>query len=86
VTCLVDRFGAVREVLRGDGGSLFVEGVLFGKTPVPVNPVRTFYADHGEIFSLFCLVMTGGVGIVSAAGKIKKTSCPPPAKTKTSLS
>ncbi|MEI6280256.1 MAG: apolipoprotein N-acyltransferase, partial [Verrucomicrobiae bacterium] len=58
VTCMVDRFGAVRETLQTEGGETFIEGVLFGKVAAPVSPRHTFYAQNGELFSIACLVLS----------------------------
>lgn len=86
VTCQIDRFGMVRETLKNDAGSTFLEGVLFGKIAVPKSPAPTFYARHGEVFSLLCLAATLAAGTVSAVRfrKIKLSACPPSSETKPS--
>jgi len=66
ITCAIDRFGRVREILRGEGGDTFIEGVLRGRIEVPVSPKETFYARHGEVFSMACLALS----IVVAGGSI----------------
>jgi apolipoprotein N-acyltransferase len=78
VTCAIDRLGVVREVLKDENGSTFIQGVLFGKMPFPVNPEPTFYAKFGEVFSISCLVVSG-IWALFAAVKFwrnKKSPCP----------
>lgn len=86
VTCQIDRFGMVRETLKNEAGSTFLEGVLFGKIAVPKSPSPTFYARYGEVFSLACLAATTIFCAVSAfrARKIKLSACPPRSETKPS--
>lgn len=57
VTCSVDRFGRVLEVLQTLNGSTFLEGVLSAKCHVPVTPMPTFYIKHGDLFAKVCLVI-----------------------------
>jgi apolipoprotein N-acyltransferase len=68
----------VREVLRDEKGSTFIQGVLFGKVEVPVEPQTTFYSRHGEVFSLGCLAASILWGAFAAARfwKNKKSPCP----------
>jgi len=84
VTCQVDRFGMVRETLQDEGGSTFIEGVLFGKLAVPNHPQPTFYARFGEVFSILCLAVSGLAAALAAARsrKTKLSACPPPSETK----
>ena len=58
VTCLVDRFGRLRDTLAGPDGSTFVEGVLQVAVDVPLHPEKTFYTRHGELFAEGCLGLT----------------------------
>ncbi|MBE2205780.1 MAG: apolipoprotein N-acyltransferase, partial [Chthoniobacterales bacterium] len=82
ITCLVDRLGVVRETLRDQKGNPFIEGVLFGKVSVAKDPVPTFYARYGEVFSLGCLVAAllaiGGYFLT----RRKNSACPTPSETK----
>jgi apolipoprotein N-acyltransferase len=55
VTCVIDRFGRIRDELRGPGGDTFVEGILRADIAVPSNPVPTFYTRHGDLFAHACL-------------------------------
>lgn len=54
VTCFVNRFGRVTQVLLDSQGSQFTEGVLTGTVAVPTNGVITFYVRHGELFAKAC--------------------------------
>ena len=86
VTCLVDRFGVVRQELRSPEGSTFIEGVLFGRAEVPANPAPTFYARHGEVFSIGCIlvaVATMAAGWIGLRKK-KDSACSRPGETKIS--
>jgi apolipoprotein N-acyltransferase len=54
VTCLVNEFGSVTQVLRDDQGSIFEEGTLIGEINIATEPKLTFYAQHGELFAKVC--------------------------------
>lgn len=86
VTCAIDRFGVVREVLRDASGSTFIEGVLFSKIAVPTSPQPTFFTRYGEIFSISCLVISLLALPISLIQmrKNKKSSCSIHPETKTS--
>ena len=56
VTCVVDPFGHVSQILENAKGSTFTEGVLFAKVPITIQPPKTFYTRYGDIFALACLV------------------------------
>jgi apolipoprotein N-acyltransferase len=56
VTCVVDPFGHVSQILENAKGSTFTEGVLFAKVPITIQPSKTFYTRHGDLFALACLV------------------------------
>ncbi len=58
VTCLIDQFGRVTEVLRDDNGSTFTEGVLTGVIDISPQRQLTFYARHGELFAKMCGLVT----------------------------
>ncbi|MBA2433717.1 MAG: apolipoprotein N-acyltransferase [Verrucomicrobiota bacterium] len=60
VTCFVNRFGRVTQVLRDSEGSQFTEGVLTGEVAVPTDGQMTFYVRHGELFAKIC----GGVALL----------------------
>ena len=54
VTCFVNRFGRVTQVLLDGKGSQFTEGVLSGTIDIPANGEMTFYTRHGELFAKLC--------------------------------
>ena len=58
VTCFVNRFGRVTQVLLDGKGSQFTEGVLSGTIEVPSNGELTFYVRHGELFAKGCGALT----------------------------
>lgn len=58
ITCVIDRFGRIREELCGSGGDTFVEGILRAGIAVPVQPPPTFYTLHGDLFAHGCLAVT----------------------------
>ncbi|PYL69385.1 MAG: hypothetical protein DMF28_03525 [Verrucomicrobia bacterium] len=58
VTCFINQFGRVTQMLRDETGSTFTEGVLTGEIKVPTEHELTFYTRHGELFAKFCAVIT----------------------------
>jgi apolipoprotein N-acyltransferase len=58
VTCIVNEFGRVNQILKDDAGSTFSEGVLIGEVNVPITSDLTFYLRHGEVFAQFCTGVT----------------------------
>ncbi|MGI8889607.1 MAG: apolipoprotein N-acyltransferase [Chthoniobacterales bacterium] len=54
VTCFVNRFGRVSQVLLDAKGSQFTEGVLSGTMQIPTRGELTFYVRHGELFAKIC--------------------------------
>ncbi|MGH8091967.1 MAG: apolipoprotein N-acyltransferase [Chthoniobacterales bacterium] len=58
VTCFVNRFGRVTQVLLDAKGSQFTEGVLTGTVEVPTGEALTFYTRHGELFAKICAGFT----------------------------
>jgi len=58
VTCFVNQFGRVTEILRDENGSTFTEGVLTGGIKVPTEHELTFYTRHGELFAKVCAGVT----------------------------
>lgn len=58
ITCVVDRLGRVKEILRSPQGNTFIEGILQTEIAVPARPVPTFYARHGDLFAHLCLGAT----------------------------
>jgi apolipoprotein N-acyltransferase len=58
VTCFVNEFGRITQVLRDETGSTFTEGVLTGEIKVPTEHELTFYTRYGELFAKLCAVIT----------------------------
>jgi apolipoprotein N-acyltransferase len=58
VTCFVNEFGRVTQMLRDDTGSTFTEGVLTGEVKVPTEHDLTFYTRYGELFAKLCAAIT----------------------------
>ena len=58
VTCFVNQFGRITQMLTDETGSTFTEGVLASESKVPTEHELTFYARHGELFAKACAVIT----------------------------
>jgi apolipoprotein N-acyltransferase len=58
VTCFINQFGRITQILRDDTGSTFTEGVLAGEIKVPTEHELTFYVRHGEVFAKACTAIT----------------------------
>jgi len=58
VTCFINQFGRITQILQDDTGSTFTEGVLAGEIKVPTEQELTFYVRHGELFAKACAVIT----------------------------
>lgn len=54
VTCFVNEFGRVGQILRDDTGSTFTPGVLTGTIDIAQDRQLTFYTRHGELFAQCC--------------------------------
>lgn len=75
VTCFVDEFGRVTQILRDDTGSTFTPGVLTGTIDLGLAPASpsgggqdrqlTFYTRHGELFAQGCAAVTAlALGVI----------------------
>ncbi|HEV2965706.1 MAG TPA: apolipoprotein N-acyltransferase, partial [Chthoniobacterales bacterium] len=69
VTCLVNEFGRITQILRDDTGDTFAEGVLTGEVNVPQDQRLTFYARHGEWFAKACAIVTAITAIFIFVGR-----------------
>lgn len=58
VTCIINSYGRITQILLDDSGSQYTEGVLTGDVAVPINYQPTFYVQHGELFSYVCVGVT----------------------------
>lgn len=56
VSCFIDTFGNVTSrLVDPESGNTFIEGCLPGEVKIPRIPEMTFYARHGDAFSLVML-------------------------------
>jgi apolipoprotein N-acyltransferase len=55
VTCFVNEFGRITQVLADEHGSQFTDGVLTGEVSIPIEHELTFYVRHGELFAQCCV-------------------------------
>jgi apolipoprotein N-acyltransferase len=55
VTCFVNEFGRITQMLMDEHGSQFTEGVLTGEISIPTERELTFYVRHGELFAECCV-------------------------------
>jgi apolipoprotein N-acyltransferase len=58
VTCFINQFGRVTQVLRDETGSTFTEGALTGEIKIPAERELTFYTRYGELFAKVCAAIT----------------------------
>jgi apolipoprotein N-acyltransferase len=65
ITCFVNEFGRVTQILQDEKGSTFTQGVLTGEVNVPTGHALTFYVRHGELFAQLC----AGVTLVAIIAK-----------------
>lgn len=67
VTCFINEFGHVTQMLLDENGTPFTEGMLAGQVAIAAKAEPTFYVRHGELFALACLGVTiltlGGVAV-----------------------
>ena len=55
VTCFINEFGRITQVLLDEQRSQFTDGVLIGEVSIPTNHELTFYVQHGELFAQGCV-------------------------------
>jgi apolipoprotein N-acyltransferase len=58
VTCFINEFGNITQMLLDENGTPFTQGTLTGQVAIPTNAALTFYVRHGEWLSYVCLVVT----------------------------
>jgi apolipoprotein N-acyltransferase len=80
VSCFVNEFGRVTQILRDDTGSTFTEGVLTGEVGVPQDRHLTFYTRHGELLAQLCAAIALVTAIVGVVWKRKSNATDAPAK------
>ncbi|HSV61841.1 MAG TPA: apolipoprotein N-acyltransferase [Chthoniobacterales bacterium] len=57
VTCFINEFGNITEMLVDENRSPFTQGTLTGQVGIVANPEPTFYVRHGEWFAYVCVVI-----------------------------
>ena len=67
VTCFINEFGNVTQMLADENGNQFTEGTLTGQVAIAANPELTFYVRHGELFAYGCLAVSALTLVVLAA-------------------
>ena len=89
VTCFVNEFGRVTQILQDDTGNTFTEGVLTGDINVPLATASpsdggqdqqlTFYTRHREWFAEVCAGITLiAIVVVFASRKLGRGGSPEP--------
>lgn len=58
VTCFINEYGNVTQMLVDESGSSFTQGTLTGQLGIVTNPEPTFYVRHGEWFACACVVVS----------------------------
>ena len=58
VTCFVNEFGRITQILVDEHGSQFTDGVLTGEVSIPSGHEKTFYVRHGELFAQACVAIS----------------------------
>jgi apolipoprotein N-acyltransferase len=71
VTCFVNEFGRVTQILRDDQGSIFEEGTLVGEINIANEPTLTFYTQHGELFAKVCAAFAFAVLIIRLLTQVR---------------
>jgi apolipoprotein N-acyltransferase len=57
VTCFINEFGNITQVLLDEHGSQFTAGTLTGQVAIPATAETTFYVRHGELFAHACVAV-----------------------------
>jgi apolipoprotein N-acyltransferase len=58
VTCFINEFGSITQMLVDEDGSPFTEGTLTGQVAIVANPEPTFYVQHGELVAYASVAVT----------------------------
>ncbi|PYK46868.1 MAG: hypothetical protein DME46_00885 [Verrucomicrobia bacterium] len=73
VTCFVNEFGRVTQILRDDQGSIFEEGTLIGDVNIAADPTLTFYAQHGELFAELCAAFALAILLIRMPTSLRRS-------------
>jgi apolipoprotein N-acyltransferase len=63
VTCFINEFGSITQMLMDENGSTFTQGTLTGQVAIVANPEPTFYVRHGELVEYACV----GISVLTLA-------------------
>ena len=74
VTCFINEFGRITQILLDDTGSQFTEGILSGEVRVPTNYQPTFYVRYGEVFENGCAGVTSVALLVLLFRRLRRTA------------
>ena len=58
VTCFINEFGNITQMLVDENRSPFTQGTLTGQVGIVADPEPTFYVRHGEWFAYACVAIT----------------------------
>lgn len=58
VTCFINEFGHITQMLVDENGGTFTQGTLTGQVAIVANPEPTFYVRHGELFAYACVAIS----------------------------
>jgi apolipoprotein N-acyltransferase len=76
VTCFVNEFGRITQVLVDEHGSQFTEGVLTGEVSIPTGHELTFYVRNGELFAQGCAVVALLTLVILSLPLLKRKRAP----------
>jgi apolipoprotein N-acyltransferase len=71
LTCWIDEFGRLRQVLRDAGGSLYAPGVLLAEVDLPEPGTQRIgrFQQHGDWFAWGCVAVLALQGLRCAVRK-----------------
>jgi len=73
ISCVIDRFGRMRDRLAGPDGITFIEGILQAEVQVPLHPEPTFYTLHGDLFAHVCLGLAIAASLAAFLSSRRRT-------------
>jgi apolipoprotein N-acyltransferase len=78
VTCFVNEFGRITQVVADEHGSQFTDGVLTGEVSIPTGHELTFYVRHGELFAQGCVGVAALTLVVLSLALVRRKRAPAP--------
>jgi apolipoprotein N-acyltransferase len=57
VTCFINEYGNITQILLDEHGSQFTAGTLTGQVAIAAKAEQTFYVRHGELFMFACVAV-----------------------------